>query len=566
MPLQYFDRIQGRLLAALGALIIGALAMWWLGIATLDEFADDVAMRIEQVHGRAQLGNRLVITVMDQIAAGEHYVLAPSVVLADQFERLGRTVHELGAEYSGLQGLSTEEQVGLARIEALHSRLEVEMSLAHAYSDLGEAGAAIAQVESADSVLERLRMLVRDQSTREVNRTAAAVAEVRQAVVQRQPLMLIALALTIVLGSVLVWGTLRMINQPLDRLVVAARQLGEGDLRVQVNGRMPSELQSLASAFSRMAGRLRTIVGETVTTSDQIAASASQLSAISEEVAASAGEVSTAMGSITAGADEQASGIQSADAALADIRRRAEEVSGTIAELRRLSEQIQRLAGAKRDALGGAMAVLLEVREAVQDSGDEVERLQESSEEIHEFVETIQTVARQTNLLALNAAIEAARAGDHGRGFAVVADEVRKLADDSARAAKKVGGAVEHIRKQIETVAGSMRAGTSKVAGVEEVSRDVDVAFAEIMTAIAAVSEGAARVETAAAENRDAVDAVGKAVRGVGATAESHAASAEQVSAAAEEQSATTQELSAASSELLQAAERLKQLVAEFEV
>ncbi|MGH7480673.1 MAG: methyl-accepting chemotaxis protein [Longimicrobiales bacterium] len=562
----YFDRIQGRLLAALGALVAGTLLVWWLGATTLADFSEDVSSQFERVQRSSDVGTRLVLTIMDQIAAGEQYLLRGEDVAVQNFRRTGNQAHDLSRRYADLPGLSPAEQQQLAQIEALHSRVEVAYALAHAEFDLGDPAAAIARVQRADQNVEELEQLVQALTAGVAARMSEIVGSVQTAALERQPIMLAAVLLTTGLGVLLVFGTLRAINQPLGRLVGAANRLGQGDLTGAIDGRMPGELRELSAAFGAMADRLRGIVSETVGTSDQIAASASELTAISEQVAASSGEVSSAMTGITTGAIEQSSGIQDADRGLGEIRASSTQVSATSDELRRYSDQIQQLATSKRAELGGALTLLVEVRDVVQESGEHVHTLQVSSETIETFVETIQGIARQTNLLALNAAIEAARAGEQGRGFSVVAEEVRKLADGSARAAAEVASAVQEIRERIDRVAGTMREGTRKVAGVEEVSRGVDVAFEEILGAVQHVREGAQRVADAAVANERVVMGVEASVRRVGETAESHAASAEQVSAAAQEQSAATEELSAASSELLNAAERLKELVSGFKV
>jgi methyl-accepting chemotaxis protein len=315
-----------------------------------------------------------------------------------------------------------------------------------------------------------------------------------------------------------------------------------------------------------MADRFRVIVGETVRTANRIGQSAADLSSISEEVAASSGEVSTAMIGITNGAEEQAFGLRTVDQALEKMRDGAASIEAASDRVVDLSGHIAELAETRRQDVGRALTMLLELREVVRTSGERVHELEQASERISSFVGTIQGIARQTNLLALNAAIEAARAGEHGRGFAVVADEVRKLADGSARAAHEVDTTVTQIRSQVESFVATMDRGFSRVSGVEETAKGAGAAFEEIVAAVSQVQEAAARVARAAEANRAVLETVDDAVRTVGAAAESHAASAQQVSAAAEQQSAATQELSAASVELLMSADKLKELVSGFRV
>lgn len=77
-----------------------------------------------------------------------------------------------------------------------------------------------------------------------------------------------------------------------------------------------------------------------------------------------------------------------------------------------------------------------------------IAQVDQTTNEMKNIVELIQSISSQTNLLALNAAIEAARAGESGRGFAVVADEIRKLAENSSTAISTIS----HLIQDVENV------------------------------------------------------------------------------------------------------------------
>jgi methyl-accepting chemotaxis protein len=268
---------------------------------------------------------------------------------------------------------------------------------------------------------------------------------------------------------------------------------------------------------------------------------------------------------IAGGAESQSHGLQATQEALDEMKARTQEISNASRMVATLTQQIYEVATRSRQEVTGALARLVEIRDVVQASANQVTELAQTSLQIDRFVETITGIARQTNLLALNAAIEAARAGEHGRGFAVVAEEVRKLAEGSARAAQEVAQNVGAIRQRIEQVVGTMGRGQEKVADVEHVSKGADAALEQILVAVDGVRSAAGQVEEAVSRNSSAMEGVEAAVAEVSGTSESHAASAEEVSAAAEEQSAATQEMSASSMELLHAAERMRELVSGFQ-
>ncbi|MBN2544622.1 MAG: hypothetical protein JXB50_02415 [Spirochaetes bacterium] len=86
---------------------------------------------------------------------------------------------------------------------------------------------------------------------------------------------------------------------------------------------------------------------------------------------------------------------------------------------------------------------------------EEMNRINDMSDEIVNTMNFIDDIADETNLLALNAAIQAAHAGEEGKGFGVVATEIKNLAESSSKATKTI---YQIIEKTVESISKGVKA------------------------------------------------------------------------------------------------------------
>lgn len=309
--------------------------------------------------------------------------------------------------------------------------------------------------------------------TRHIADTAAQLIErERNALIATITLGGIALLLTL---GVAVWVG-RSITRPLAALVdVAEYTVVENDFTRLVPETGSAEVVRTAQAFNHLIGKFHDILSETAQSSRRVAEASHQLSSAADGVhheatiaAESAASVAAAIEEVSASISETAS---SAGSVSALVTRSGDDTHAALGVMSRAVQNID------------------QVTALIEQSGHQVEVLEQSSQKIGGIIQVIREIADQTNLLALNAAIEAARAGEAGRGFAVVADEVRKLAERTAASTGEITNLVDTIRTQIGQAVTSMQSANTEaaknktlIAESEDALRSIDDSSTQVVS------------------------------------------------------------------------------------
>lgn len=346
-----------------------------------------------------------------------------------------------------------------------------------------------------------------------------------------------------------------------------ATKIAGGDLTMtDMEMRGKDEIAQVGESLNDMQQALRKVVGEAADTSQQVSASAEQLSATTQQSMAAAESVASLSVTSFESANAQMTSLVEITDSLKNMDESVQVITSRGQQMDELSHDTFAMTKSGAQAVSAVNAQIQSIAESSEQTEEAVKSLKGKSEEISNIVNMITEIADQTNLLSLNAAIEAARAGEAGKGFAVVADEVRKLADQSRQSAGKIFEMVHEIQRDIQEVIESIHEETNRVQEGLVKSEEVNKVFTEIESMVEQVSQNAVDINETIASISDVNNVIVVNTEEIQELATTTLHSAQDSNNATETQLGSIEEITAASEALAALSEDLQRTISHFKL
>ncbi|MCV6587440.1 MAG: methyl-accepting chemotaxis protein [Marinobacterium sp.] len=297
-----------------------------------------------------------------------------------------------------------------------------------------------------------------------------------------------------------------------------ASHLQMNNERLDVTFRQPDARSPFARNFNTFMETIHKVVAEAREASDRLHDSAESLSSQS-------GDNIDEMQQKKQNANALVQSIQDLSRTLTSVSHTASRASGeAVNAALQAADDARTCAGVMDKSINN----IEQLSEQVDQTTNIINALASDSEKIGSVLDVIRNIADQTNLLALNAAIEAARAGDNGRGFAVVADEVRTLAQRTQESTEEIHQMIESLQNGSNRAVQAMEQSRETARLSVEQAGQSRQALEDITLAVTTINETNQQIaETTTQQNQVSDDVSGKLVE-VSALAEHTSTYAEQ--------------------------------------
>jgi len=246
--------------------------------------------------------------------------------------------------------------------------------------------------------------------------------------------------------------------KPIQNLCAALKSIEAGDLTHSVPHTSSDEIGTLEESFNNVREKLDSIMGKIDESGKSMSQSAYQIATISQEIA-----------SVSKREQQRSDDVTQATSQLYEVSDSVQKMATNATERAKHTEQ---RAKEGIDNIENNILLMKNTSQEVDKAASQITELNAATEQIHNIIGTISSIAEQTNMLSLNAAIEAARAGDAGRGFAVVADEVRTLAHNTTSSLSEIESIISTVTDNISLVTNSMEIVVEKVGENQEKAKE----------------------------------------------------------------------------------------------
>jgi len=408
------------------------------------------------------------------------------------------------------------------------------------------------------------KYLVRFQVLRDLNDQPVGMVAVGQPLATLEQLLWERTRNTYLLGLVillLAWGlglgAANLLAEPVRRLGIYARALGQNPRQPPLTLNSQDELALLAQEMNQMAAQV-TDQMDTLQRQQQEAEQArlqleadviqllmdiegaqqgdltvraktdrGQIAAIADAFNVTLASLRTLVGNVRATTDRVGTLAGHSEAAVVDLAQAAQSQELELTQALELAAEntqaIQTIAQQAAEATTTAQSSLEaaqegqramdataslydQIREAVGKTSKKVKHLVGSSQEISQVLAIIQEISVQTNLLSFNASLESDRAGEHGQGFRLIADEIGQLANLVRKETSRIEALVRNIQQDTADVSNAMESSTSavvegsllvqKTQQVLQKLAELSGQMAEYQEAIAAQTQNHSRVSS----------------------------------------------------------------------